>query len=261
MRNSRIIPCLLWRGRGLYKSRRFANHVYVGDPVNVVRIFNEKAVDELILLDIEATKKNYAPREAEIEEIVSEAFVPICYGGGIRRAEEVTTLMRIGIEKVALNTSALFDPMIIRKVADLVGSSSTIVSIDVKKPILGGVPRLWSHAGARLPKIDPVVAAVRAQEMGAGEILLQSVDRDGTMCGYDLELIRRVTSAIDIPVVACGGAGSVADLASAIQIGGASAAAAGSMFVFQGPHRAVLITFPDEQVLRTALNIGSASSP
>jgi imidazole glycerol-phosphate synthase subunit HisF len=244
----RVIPCLLLSGRGLVKTTGFKDPRYLGDPRNTVRIFNEKEVDELVLLDIRATMTGQPPQFELIEEIVGEAFMPIACGGGIRSLQECSRMFELGVEKVVLNTNALENPGFIAAVAKEFGSQSIVVCIDAKKRKLGGY-RAYTRAGSRDTGQEPAAVAVAMQAAGAGELLIQSIDRDGTMKGYDLDLVREVTGHVTIPVVACGGAGSVADLESAVRTGGASAAAAGSMFVFHGRHRAVLISFPDQQEL------------
>jgi cyclase len=247
----RIIPCLLLRDGGLVKTTRFRDPVYLGDPINIVRIFNDKEADEVVLLDITASRERRAPDVPFVERVAAECFMPLCYGGGVRTLEQIRELFTAGVEKVALNAAAADDPAFLRAAADRFGSQSIVVSIDVRRSLLGR-QRVWVPAtGPALP-VEPPAYAAAAQAAGAGEILLQSVDRDGTMSGYDLELVRRVTSAVDIPVIACGGAGRVADLVAVVRDGGAAAAAAGSMFVFQGRHRAVLITTPSDDELRRA---------
>jgi imidazole glycerol-phosphate synthase subunit HisF len=241
----RIVPCLLWRRGGLVKSVRYRDPKYVGDPINAVRIFSDKEADELILVDIDASKEGYEPRFQEVEDIVSEAFMPICYCGGVRTVEHARRLVRLGVEKVAINT-ALFDrPQLAREVANEIGSSSTVAVVDVKRSLLGRAT-VWSHARRSVSFPDPEAYAVELQRLGVGEIVLNAVDRDGVMKGYDLDLIERVSKAVDVPVVALGGAGSIADLRAAL-LKGAAAAAAGSLFVFRGPHRAVLISFPSRR--------------
>jgi cyclase len=243
MIQTRVIPCLLLRGSGLVKTVRFKEPRYLGDPINIVRLFNDKEVDELVLLDINATPERRGPRLDLLGDIVSEAFIPLCYGGGVRSLDHFNALFSLGVEKVALNTAAVDDPALVTAAAERYGSQSVIVSIDVRKPLIGG-QRVVTRGGRQRTGLDPVQFAVEMERRGAGELLLNSVDRDGTMAGYDLDLVRRVTAAVSIPVVACGGAGSVADLGRAVNEGGAAAAAAGSLFVYQGPHRAVLINYP-----------------
>lgn len=252
MVHSRIIPCLLLRGRGFVKTTKFRDPVYLGDPINIVRIFNEKEVDEIAILDIEATPRGKAPAFGFLREIASECFMPLSYGGGIRSVEDARTLFRAGFEKVCLNTIAMENPSIIKEFSNLFGNQSIVVSIDVKKGWLGRY-EVFTHSGTRATGLDPIKAACIAAENGAGEILLTSVDRDGTYQGYDLELVRRVTTEVNIPVIACGGASQASDLIEAIQTGDAAAAAAGSLFVFHGPHRAVLINVPSPEKLHSLM--------
>lgn len=243
MIRTRAIPCLLLRNRGLVKTVRFKNPTYLGDPINIVRIFNDKEVDELIFLDITATVENREPPFKLISEIASECFMPLCYGGGVRSLEDIKEILSLGVEKVSINSYAVENPSFIRAAADLFGSQSIVVSIDVKKSFFGKY-EVFTQSGQKATGLDPVRFAVEMEQMGAGELLLNSIDRDGTMQGYDIELIKRVAESVNIPLIACGGARTVNDLADAVKKGGASAVAAGSMFVFYGPHRAVLINFP-----------------
>lgn len=242
MIQTRAIPVLLLTRRGLVKTMRFKDRTYLGDPINIVRIFNDKEVDEIVVLDIDATPERRGPDIPRITSIVSEAFMPVCYGGGITTLDDVRRLVAAGIEKVALNTSAVENPALVSEAARLLGSSSVVVSIDVQRKMLRG-QRVVTRCGSRATEFAPVDFARRMEAAGAGEILLNSVDRDGTQTGYDLELVRVVSDAVSIPVVACGGARDAADLGAAVGAG-ASAAAAGSLFVFRGPHRAVLISYP-----------------
>ena len=255
MLRTRVIPCLLLRNLGLVKTVKFKDPKYLGDPINIVRIFNDKEVDELVFLDITATVENKKPPFELVERIASECFMPLCYGGGVRSLEDMKALFNLGIEKVAVNSYAVENPAFIQAAADLFGSQSVIVSIDVKRNRQGRY-EVFTHSGKKATGLDPVKFAAEMEEQGAGELLLSSIDRDGTMQGYDIEIIRRVSGAVSIPVVACGGAGRVQDLVAAVKQGGASAAAAGSMFVFQGPHRAVLITYPTYQELQEAFGKG-----
>lgn len=248
----RAIPCLLIKNRGLVKTTCFRDPVYVGDPINAVRIFNEKEVDEVVLLDITATVNQRPPDIQHLTEIASEAFMPLCYGGGIRSLEHIRDVLAAGIEKVAINSYAAEDMGFVKEAARRFGSQSIVVSIDFKRTLLGR-ERVATRSATHEVALDPVSYARQAQDAGAGELLLTSVMRDGTMQGYDIDMIRRVTGAVSIPVIACGGAGRLADMSEAIKAGGASAAAAGSMFVFRGKHRAVLISYPDSAALRATL--------
>ena len=246
----RVIPVLLLRRDGLlYKTRKFAKPKYVGDPRIAVKIFNDKGADEIAILDIEASRQGRTPRYELIEEIASEAFMPLAYGGGITTFDQVRRVLELGAEKVILNSHAIGGPDFVRKVADAIGSQSVVVSVDAKRDLLGRY-RVVTHGATKRTRRHPVSVARDMASAGAGELLLTSVDRDGTFEGYDLSLTKSVASAVTVPVIACGGAGSVDDIRAAIRDGGASAAAAGSIFIFQGPHRAVLIKFPDDSTLK-----------
>lgn len=238
----RVIPCLLLRGTGLVKTVKFADPKYVGDAINAVRIFNEKECDELIFLDITATPTGRGPNFDIIRDIASECFMPLCYGGGITSMTQIEQLFKLGCEKVSINSAIYTHQQLIREASQAFGSQSIVAGIDVKRSLLGKAA-VYSHSGTQVQKILPQEHARRVQDLGAGEILLNSIDRDGTQKGYDLDLLREVASAVSIPVVACGGAGKLSDFRDAINAG-ASAVAAGSFFVFHGKHRAVLITYP-----------------
>jgi imidazole glycerol-phosphate synthase subunit HisF len=251
MRRLRVIPALLIQKGGLVKSVKFKDHKYVGDPINAVRIFNEKEVDEIVLLDISATDENRAPNIPRIREIASEAFMPLAYGGGITTLEEIRELITAGVEKVVLNTAAFENPALVGEGAKYVGSQSVVVSIDVRRNLWGKY-KVHIRNGSKSTGLDPADYAKRMEEAGAGELLLNSIDRDGTFSGYDTDLIGLVSSTVGIPVVAIGGASDVKDFLPAIKHG-ASAVSAGSLFVFQGPHRAVLISYPTQAVLKERL--------
>ncbi|MGQ0727858.1 AglZ/HisF2 family acetamidino modification protein [Acidovorax sp.] len=243
MTRVRVMPCLLLRGHGLVKTRKFKDPVYLGDPINAVRIFNEKEVDELVILDIDASRDGREPDYDFIAEIAGECFMPVAYGGGVRTLEQARRLIRCGVEKVVINTAATESYDVIREMAQVFGRQAVVGAIDVKRTLLGGYRVVAKSASVdtRTPLAEHVQALVTA---GAGEIFLNSVDRDGMMEGYDLPLIRLVRQQVNVPVVACGGAGNVEHLVAAVHEGGASAVAAGSMFVFHGRLRAVLINYP-----------------
>ena len=250
MRRIRVIPTLLLsRARGgLVKGVRFRGHRYVGDPINAVKVFNDKGVDEIAILDIDATRERRAPDLGWIAEICGEAFMPLAYGGGVSTVEQVKEVLKRGAEKVIVNSAALRSLTFLSEAARVAGSQSVVVSIDVKRSFLSG-HGVVGDAGTRATGLGPVEWARRVEAAGAGEILLTSVDREGTLSGYDLELVRRVSSAVRIPVIASGGAASVDDFIAAVRDGGASAVAAGSLFVFFGRHRAVLINYPEGREL------------
>ena len=252
MYRSRVIPCLLLSDSGLVKTVKFATPTYVGDPINAVRIYNDKEVDELVLLDISATRANREPPFEMVREIAAECFMPLTYGGGVRSIEQMDRLFSSGVEKVCLNTEVIRTPQLVEKAALRFGTQSVMVSIDVRKNWLGRY-RVWSDGGRRDSGLDPVEHAKRMVDLGAGEILVQSIDRDGTMAGYDLDLVRQITSNVSVPVVACGGAGKLEDLSKVVHDAGAAAAAAGSLFVFHGKHRAVLISYPTQRELAAVM--------
>ena len=252
MNRVRVIPVLLIQKGGLVKSVKFKDHKYVGDPINAVKIFNEKEVDEIIILDISATSEEIGPNIKKIKEITSEAFMPLGYGGGISKLEEIMELIEAGVEKVIINSAAFHNPQLITAASQNIGSQSVVVSVDIKKNIWGKY-KVYVQNGSRNTNVDPVEYAKQCEANGAGEIFLNSIERDGTYTGYDLELLEKITSVLTIPVIACGGAGSVKDFSKAIKTGHASAVAAGSFFVFQRPHQAVLISYPSQAELRNNL--------
>ncbi len=245
----RVIPTLLLKNGGLVKTVRFKKSRYIGDPINAVKIFNEKRADELIFLDITASRQDRTISTQIVEKIGDEAYMPFTVGGGIRTIDDIRRTINSGAEKIALCSHAVLDPPFIRRAADVFGSSAIVVSIDVKKVLFRGYT-VCTHGGTRTTGLDPGEFAVLVQKMGAGEILLNSIDRDGTMSGYDLELLKYVSDAVSIPVIACGGAGSLNDLSEAVNTGGASAVAAGSLFVYHGKLNAVLINFPSGKELK-----------
>ncbi len=244
----RVIPVLLLRGRGLVKGVRFKKHVYVGDPMNAVRIFDDKEVDELLILDITATAEGRTPPLDLIERVADQCLMPFGVGGGVTRVSEARDLLSAGAEKICLNTAALEQPDIVSRLADAFGRQSVVVCLDVKKSWTGRREVVSRCAGRKLSG-DVAQVARDIAARGAGELIVQSVDRDGTMEGYDIELTRAVSRAVDVPVIALGGAGSNEDLRRVLTEGEAAAAAAGSLFVFHGPRRAVLITYPDKAEL------------
>ncbi len=249
MRRIRVIPVLLLKNGGLVKTVKFKKPKYVGDPINAIKIFNEKEVDELVFLDITATNKNRKPSLKVISEIAGECFMPLCYGGGIKTIDEIKEILNIGVEKVAINTGSVADHALIKKAANLFGNQSIVVSIDVKKNIFGKY-QVYTHGGKKNTKLDPASFAVQMEENGAGEILLNSIDKDGTYHGYDIELIKKVSEVVNVPVIACGGVGKISDFVDGIKMGGASAVSAGSFFVFQGDLRAVLINYPTQEEIK-----------
>ncbi|GAO45217.1 AglZ/HisF2 family acetamidino modification protein [Flavihumibacter petaseus] len=247
MKRIRIIPVLLLRNEGLYKTVGFKDARYVGDPVNTVKIFNEKGVDEIVVLDISATKTGQSINFAKIREMAGEAFMPMAYGGGVASFEDARKVFDAGFEKVIVNTAAVKKPDVITRIAQVYGSQSAVVCIDAKKNWLGKY-RVYIEGGTVNTGKEPWTFAREMENIGAGEIIIQSIDRDGTWTGYDLELVKKVSEQINVPVIACGGARDMSDFRNAVTEGGASAVAAGSMFVYQKKGMGVLISFPGESL-------------
>lgn len=245
MLHPRIIACLLVQNKGLVKTQKFKDPKYVGDPINAVKIFNEKEVDELIVLDIDATTGNREPDYRMIENLAAECRMPLCYGGGIKNEEQARRIFGLGVEKVAISSVALQEPEIIGKMAGQVGSQSVVVVLDVKKRFLGGEYDIWTHNGQRNTRKDPVDFAKQAEQLGAGEIVINSIDNDGMMKGYDLGLIGALRESLSVPMTVLGGAGTLKDVGELIARHGIIGAAAGSLFVFKGVYRAVLINYPN----------------
>lgn len=243
MLKTRVIPCLLLKDGGLVKTIRFSDPKYVGDPINTIKIFNDKEVDELLLLDITASREKKGPAFGTISQIASECFMPVCYGGGVTTLEQAKRIVGLGIEKIAINHAAIAKPEVIGEIAGALGSQAVVGSINVKKNWRGKF-RVFDNATGKLTDLEPVEHAEHLVESGVGEVLVNDVDRDGTQLGYNLDLIRRFTERLPVPVIACGGAWTTEHLRQAVKDSGASAVAAGSMFVFQGPHRAVLVSYP-----------------
>lgn len=246
MLRPRIIPCLLMHQGGLVKTIEFKNPTYVGDPINAVKIFNEKESDELVVLDIDATVNGAEPDYRKIANIAAECRMPLCYGGGVRRVDQAEKLIGLGVEKVAISAAAIEDPTLVSRTAEAVGRQSVVVILDVRRrsgPFRKGF-ELTTHNAKRSVKSDPFETARRMVDAGAGEIVVNSVDRDGRMGGYDLELAKRMRDEVNIPLTVLGGAGSFRDIEALFRECGVVGAAAGSLFVFKGKYRAVLINYP-----------------
>ena len=244
MLRPRIIPCLLVRNKGLVKTVRFNEGKYVGDPINAVRIFNEKEADELIVLDIDATAKGAGPDFKMIQFWAAECRMPLCYGGGVTSVEHAKAIIGLGVEKVALSAAAIADPHLVAAIAQAVGNQSVVVVLDVKQQAAKKY-EIWTHNATRNTGKCPIKFAAQLQSLGAGEIILNSIDRDGEMKGYDLELVGLVREVVTIPLSVLGGAGSLKDIGSLIYQFGIIGAAAGSLFVFKGIYKAVLINYPN----------------
>lgn len=260
MLRSRVIPCLLVKNGGLVKTVKFNNPKYVGDPINAVRIFNEKEVDELAVFDIDATMQSREPDYTLIKNLAAECRMPLCYGGGVKTAEQIQRIISLGVEKVAISSAAMETPQLISDAARRVGSQSIVVVIDVKKmgPLLQY--ELFTHSGTKGTDINPVDYAKRIEAHGAGEVVVNSIDNDGVMTGYDLTLIEAVRKGIALPMTALGGAGTLEDISRLIHQFGIIGAAAGSLFVFKGKYRAVLINYPNRAEKDALLEAATASA-
>lgn len=262
MLRPRIIPCLLVHDGGLVKTVGFKDPKYVGDPINAVKIFNEKEADELVVLDIDATANNAEPDFKLIARLAAECRMPLCYGGGVRTVQQAKKIIGLGVEKVAISAAALADPTLITRIADEIGSQSVVVVLDVKKRLLGKDYDVFTHNGRKNTKRSVLEVALDAQKRGAGEIVVNSIEHDGRMKGYDLGLAQQLRQALRVPMTMLGGAGSLADIGSLVQACGVVGASAGSLFVFKGAYRAVLINYPNpaqkDELIRNCLHSAPA---
>lgn len=244
MLRPRIIPCLLVKDKGLVKSTHFKEYRYLGDPMNAVRIYNEKEVDELILLDIDATILNKEPDLKMIKHMAEECRMPLCYGGGIKTVEQAQQIFSLGVEKISLSSAAINNPSLITEIAERVGSQSVVVVLDVKKKLFGGY-EVFINNGKTASGKTPFDLIKKYQDLGAGEIVINNIDNDGMMKGYDINLIEKARQASTLPLTALGGAGSLGDIGSLINKFGIIGAAAGSLFVYKGKLKGVLINYPN----------------
>jgi cyclase len=259
----RVIPCLLIHNGGLFKTVQFGAPKYVGDPLNAVRIFNEKEVDELMVLDIDASRLGRAPNETLLAQLAAECRMPLCYGGGVKTVEQFERLIGLGVEKVAISSAAVDDPLLVTRAAEHVGSQSVVVVIDVKTTGLLHQTEVVTLNATKCSGLEPVAFAHKMQDLGAGEIVLNSVDRDGQLGGYDLNLVDRVRQAVSVPLTVLGGAGSLDDIRGLVQRYPIIGAAAGSLFVFKGKYRAVLLNYPrrtELDALARSVNTQAVSS-
>lgn len=240
----RIIPCLLVHNKGLVKTTKFKDPKYVGDPINAVKIFNEKEVDELIIIDIDATIERREPDYKMIENLAVECRMPICYGGGIKTVEQAQKIFSLGVEKIAISSIAIEKPSLVTEMAARVGNQSVVIVVDVRKKLISDKYEVFTHNGTKPTGLDPINLAKEMQRLGAGEIVINSIDNDGVMKGYDMALLEKVRDSISIPLTILGGAGSLEDIGSVINKYGIIGVAAGSLFVFKGKFRAVLINYP-----------------
>jgi cyclase len=246
MLRPRIIPCLLVHNKGLVKTVNFKSPKYVGDPINAVRIFNERQVDELTVLDIDATTEGREPDYKMIENLASECRMPLCYGGGVTTPEQAQRIFSLGVEKIAFSASVIKNPELISRIAERVGSQSVVVVLDVKRKLLGGY-EVYTHNGKNATGINPIEFAKKLQELGAGEIVINSIDNDGLMKGYDINLVEKIRDVTSLPLTVLGGAGNLDHIALLINKFGIIGASAGSLFVFKGVYKAVLINYPDTE--------------
>jgi len=253
MYRPRVIPVLLLKNLGLVKTVRFDKHRYIGDPINAVKIFNDKKADELVFLDISASRENRLISLDFVHKVGDEANMPFAVGGGIKTIQDIRSVLENGAEKIVINTAAFENPEFIKEAVDAFGSSTIVVCLDVKKNFFGKYQLVYQH-GRKKAKEEPVEFVQKMEEYGAGEIIIQAVDRDGTYEGYDIELIKLISQAITIPVVALGGAAQNTDFNLAVKEGLASAVAAGSLFVYHGPRKAVLISFPTKDEIKNIFN-------
>jgi cyclase len=256
MLRPRVIPCLLIRDKGLVKTVKFKDPKYVGDPLNAVKIFNEKEVDELMVIDIDATTEGREPDYEMIEKLASECRMPFCYGGGITTAAQASEIISRGVEKVAISSAAILNPDLVRQIADEIGSQSVVVVLDVKKKMFSSRYELWIHNGKKNTGLCAVEFAQRLQQLGVGEIVINAIDNDGVMKGYDMAIADKIRAAVTVPLTIIGGAGSMDDIGALIARFGIIGAGAGSLFVFKGTYKAVLINYPGfderERLIRKA---------
>ena len=247
MLSPRVIPCLLIHKKGLVKTEKFKNPKYVGAPINAVKIFNEKEVDELIVLDIDASRENKDPDYNMIEKLAYECRMPLCYGGGINSSSQALRILSLGVEKIALSSAALNNPELISEISDQVGSQSLVIVLDVKKKFFGGYD-IYIHNSTKKINKDLISSIKQFQELGAGEFVLNSIDNDGSQEGFDIDLISKVKTIINVPLTVLGGAGSLKDMREVIDKFGIIGCAAGSLFVFKGRFKAVLINYPNIEI-------------
>jgi cyclase len=248
MLSVRVIPSLLLKGQGFVKGKKFRDHKYIGDPINTIRIFNDKQADEILILDILCTSNRSPPNFKLLSELASESFMPLSYGGGITSLVQVEKLFKIGFEKVVLNSIVFENPNFIADVVSIAGSSSVVVSMDVKKNIFGRYD-IFSHSGSKKQPFEPLEFSKKVEELGAGELIVCNIDRDGTKLGYDLNILHKIATQVSIPVIASGGAGSLDDFQKAVKEANIAAVSAGAFFVFHGKHDAVLIQYPEYKTL------------
>jgi cyclase len=244
----RVIPILLLKNQGFVKGVKFKNHRYIGDPINTIRIFNDKEADEILILDILSSITGSEPNFKLLTDVAAEAFMPLSYGGGIKNLNHIEKLFSIGFEKIVLNSHSVVDPKFINEAVSIAGSSSIVVSIDVKKNIFGKY-EMYSKSGTQKHSINPFEFARLAQQMGAGEFIINNIDKEGTKTGYDLHLLKLMTEILSVPVISAGGAGTLQHFKEAVKEANVSAVSGGNFFVYHGKHDAVLIQYPQYEIL------------
>lgn len=252
MLQKRVIPCLLLHKGGLYKTEKFKKPTYIGDPINAIKIFNEKEVDELMFLDIDASVENKEPNYKMIEDIASECFMPLCYGGGIKSTEQMKRIYALGVEKISISSQAIINPNLIKEAASLFGNQSVIVIVDIKKDFWGN-KKVFINNGKKNTKLNPIYFIKQVESLGAGEIVVNSCDNDGVMKGYDCELLKEIKENTKVPIIALGGAGNLNHIKDVFENSKVDAVACGSMFVYQGPLKGVLISYPSYQKIQELL--------
>lgn len=253
MLQKRIIPCLLLHNGGLYKTEKFKKPTYIGDPINAIKIFNEKEVDELMFVDIDATVKNKEPNYKMIEDIASECFMPLCYGGGVKTIQQMNKIYSLGVEKIAIGSSAVNNQDLIKEASNIFGNQSVIVVVDIRKDLFGR-KKVFINNGKKNTKLNPIDFIKTIENFGAGEIVVNSIDNDGVMKGYDIDILKEIKANINIPVIALGGAGNLNHIKDVFDIAKVDAVACGSMFVYQGPLKGVLISYPPYNKIQELLN-------
>jgi len=257
MLRSRVIPCLLVHNNGLVKTVKFKDPKYVGDPINAVKIFNEKEVDELMVMDIDASVKRSEPDYQMIAHLAAECRMPLCYGGGVKTASQAQQIIQLGVEKVALSSAAIENPHLVAEIAELVGRQSVVVVLDIKKALFGGYD-IYIHNAEKKVKKDLIDFVCQLEKLGVGELVINSIDNDGIMKGYDLKLVEKVREAVEMPITVLGGAGSADDILTLVEKYKVIGAAAGSLFVFKGVYKAVLINYLSEQNREKVEKYGNA---
>lgn len=258
MLQKRVIPCLLLHKGGLYKTQKFKRPTYIGDPINAIKIFNEKEVDELMFIDIDATVEKKEPDYKMIEDIAGECFMPLCYGGGIKNIEQMQKIYALGVEKISISSQAIFNPKLIKEASGLFGNQSVIVTVDIKKDFWGK-DKVFTHNGKKNTKIDILAFIKNIEILGAGEIVVNSINLDGMMTGYDISLLKEIKKIVNVPIVALGGAGNLEHIKEVFEGSHVDAVACGSMFVYQGALKGVLINYPPYQKIQDLLGYTDAN--